>query len=63
MRYLLQLIIPALIVVGVVYLVMRQRNAAASGDGGSDTGAFMAILVVGAVVALGTAFALAALLE
>jgi hypothetical protein len=63
MRYLVQLIIPALIVVGVVYLVMRKQSAARAGDGGSDAGMVITILVLGAAVALGMAFALSALLD
>ena len=63
MRYLVQLIIPALIVVGVVYLVMRNSSAARAGDGGSDAGMVITILVLGAAVALGMAFALSALLD
>ncbi|MFX3657819.1 MAG: hypothetical protein ACN6I7_01370 [bacterium] len=63
MRYLVQLIIPALIVVGVVYLVMRSRSAARAGDGGSDAGMVITILVLGAAVALGMAFALSTLLD
>lgn len=63
MRYLVQLIIPALIVVGVVYLVMRNRSAARAGDGGSDAGMVITIMVLGAAVALGMAFALSTLLD
>ncbi len=63
MRYLIQLIIPALIFVGVVYLLTRQRGQSRAEDsadasGGSDTGAFLIILALGAAVAIGTAFAL-----
>ena len=64
MRYFIQLIIPALIFVGVVYLLTTrhrgQSRAEDSADesGGSDTGAFLIILALGAAVAIGTAFAL-----
>jgi hypothetical protein len=63
MRYFIQLIIPALIFVGVVYLLTRQRGQSrgkdrADASEGSDTGAFLIILAMGAVVAIGTAFAL-----
>jgi len=63
MRYFIQLIIPALIFVGVVYLLTRQRGQrrgedTADASGGSDAGAFLLILALGAAVAIGTAFAL-----
>lgn len=60
MRYFIQLIIPAVIFVGVVYLLTRRRgqSGAEDGAGGSDTGAFLLILALGAAVAIGTAFAL-----
>lgn len=67
MRYLVQLIIPALIFVGVVYLLSSRRrdrrDQDPAGTGGSDTPAFIAILAISAVVALGTAYALVALWE
>ena len=68
MRYLIQLIIPALIFVGVVYLLGRRRAQRPNQDsanprGASDTGAFLTILALGAVVALGTAFAVLSLWE
>lgn len=63
MRYFIQLIIPAVIFVGVVYLLTRQRGQRRMEDSadpseGSDTGAFLLILALGAAVAIGTAFAL-----
>jgi hypothetical protein len=61
MRYLVQLLIPALIFVGVVYLLTRRRrDASLEGEEkpASDTGAFIAILAVSALVALGTAYAM-----
>lgn len=65
MRYLVQFIIPVLLVLAVVYLVLR-RQRAGHGDEPherSDTGWFVVILVVGAAVALGVAWALVSLLE
>lgn len=72
MRYVIRLVIPALVFAGAVYLLTRRpRN-----DGttraedrnrdrrpGSDTGPFIAILIVSAVVALGTAYLLENLWE
>jgi len=58
MRYLVQFIVPALIFVGVVYLLARRRREAAraseqqAASGGSDTGAFLVILALGAAVAI-----------
>jgi hypothetical protein len=68
MRYFVRLIIPALIFVGVVYLLTRQRGERRKEDGhqspgSSDTGAFLVILALGAVVAIATAFALQAFWE
>jgi succinate dehydrogenase/fumarate reductase cytochrome b subunit len=65
MRYLVQFIIPALIFAGVVYFVMRWRRGADDTDtaGQSDTVSFIVILTLGALVALGAAWALVALLE
>lgn len=68
MRYLVQFVVPALIFVGVVYWLGRRRRAEAvrSADdrapGGSDTGAFLAILALGAVVAIAAFIALQALI-
>jgi len=68
MRYLVQFVVPALIFVGVVYWLGRRRRAEAarSADdrpsGGSDTGAFLAILALGAVVAIAAFVALQALI-
>jgi hypothetical protein len=56
MRYLVQFLVPALIVVVVVYLLARTKRGQdeASGEAGegSDTGMFIFILVVGATVAV-----------
>ncbi len=63
MRYLVQLLIPLLIFAGVVYLLTRRRKQPPAETGnaaedGSDTPAFLTILAISAVVALGTAYAL-----
>ena len=56
MRYLVQFLIPALIVVVTVYLLAKTKRGQdeASDDGGerSDTVTFILILVVGASVAV-----------
>lgn len=60
MRYLVQFLVPALIVVVVVYLLARtKRGQDEAGEGGSsDTGTFILILVVGATVAVLSFFVL-----
>ncbi len=64
MRYLVQFLVPALIFVGVVLLLTRQRQPGGSADpdrsarSGSDVAAFVIILALGAVVALGTGYLL-----
>ena len=73
MRYLAQFLIPALIVIAVVYLASRSRRqappgrepgqpaaGASAGTPAGDTATFIVILVVGAAVAVGTFFALGA---
>jgi len=66
MRYLVQFLVPGLIVVVVVYLLARtkrgQDEANESGEGASDTGTFILILVVGATVAILSFFLLQAAL-
>jgi hypothetical protein len=56
MRYMVQFLVPALIVVTVVYLLARtkrgQDEADEGTDAGSDTGTFILILLVGATVAV-----------
>ncbi len=59
-RYLIQFVIPALIFLGVVYAVTRHRRRQASGDGDDTAGTYLAILVIGAVVAVATPFVLQA---
>lgn len=67
MRYLVQFLIPALIFIGVVYLLTRPRRQdgerGAAPTEGSDTGAFIAILALGAIVALGTALVMSSFWE
>ncbi|MCZ6709232.1 MAG: hypothetical protein O7B25_02595 [Gammaproteobacteria bacterium] len=64
MRYLIQLLIPALIFIVVVYLAIRggrvrSSKAQTTAEGDSfDTGMFILILVIGAMVAVGVVFAL-----
>lgn len=66
MRYLAQLLVPALIVVAVVYLLARtkqgQDEAREAGDGSENT-TFVLILVVGAAVAVLAFFAMQAVLS
>jgi hypothetical protein len=64
MRYLIQLVIPALIFVGVVYLLSRRSDGGRDTDANaSDSGVFLIILTLGAIVAVATAFALQSLWE
>lgn len=65
MRYLILFVSAVLIFAGVVYLLTRSRrhfrreqSRPAGSDTDSDTGPFIVILLVSAVVALGTAFLL-----
>lgn len=55
MRYFVQFVIPALIFLGVVYVVTRKRRHSPDAN---DEGAavFLTILVIGAVVAVATLF-------
>jgi len=67
MRYVIQLLIPALLFAGVVYLLTRQRRGSAHVDAPreprSDTAAFIVILALGAIVALAAAFILQTVLD
>jgi hypothetical protein len=63
MRYLMQFLVPALILVTVVYLLGRTRRAGDQEPGQSDTGTFILILVVGAAVAVLSFFVLQAVLD
>ena len=65
MRSLIQFLVPALILVVVVYLLGRTRrgNSGSSDQAAdSDTGTFVLILVVGAVVAVLSFFVMQAIL-
>lgn len=66
MRYLVQFLVPALIVVVVVYLLARTKRGQDEADNGdrqsSDTGTFILILVVGATVAVLSFFVMQAAL-
>jgi uncharacterized iron-regulated membrane protein len=66
MRYVLQLLVPALLFAGVVYLLTRQRRGPADGEAASesrsDRAAFIAILALGALVALVAAYLLQTML-
>lgn len=64
MRYLAQFLVPALIVVVVVYLLARTKRGqdeAEDDAGASDTGTFVLILVVGATVAVLAFFVMGAI--
>ncbi|MEQ8859485.1 MAG: hypothetical protein RIC56_12630 [Pseudomonadales bacterium] len=68
MRYLLQLLIPALIFVAVVYVLTRARRGSTSepdrpAERTSDTGPFIVILAISALVALGTGYLLMSFLN
>ena len=55
MRYLVQFLIPALIFLGVVYIVTKKKRAQTGDDDPNNT--FLVILVIGAVVAVAVLFA------
>lgn len=66
MRYLVQFLIPALIFVGVVYALTRSRGREGEQTepgAGSDTPAFVIILLISGAVALGTAYLLFSVME
>jgi heme/copper-type cytochrome/quinol oxidase subunit 2 len=66
MRYLAQLIIPILIFIAVaLFANRRRRRRAEHGDAGqaSESAAFIAILTVGAIAAIGIAWATQSLWE
>lgn len=56
MRYLIQLVIPALIVIGVIYLASHGRREEESSPR-SDKAMFAFILVVGALITIAVIFA------
>ena len=55
MRYVVQFLIPALIFLGVLFVVTRKKRAQAEGDDSKNT--FLLILVIGAAVAVAALFA------
>ena len=57
MRYLIQFGIPALILLGVIYAFSKRRRAP-TGEHDDTTSVFLAILVIGAVVAVAIVFIL-----
>ena len=59
MRYLVQFLIPALIFLGVIYAVTRRRKHPNT-EGDDGAGVFLAILVIGATVAVAIMFILQA---
>ncbi len=66
MRYLVQLLIPALILLGVIWVIARSRRGATrsqSGEGSEilSTPAFLLILVIGAAFTVALLFAMGAL--
>ena len=66
MRYLAQFLIPALIIVTVIYLLARTRRGRGEPEDGippSDTGTFITILIVGASVAVAAFFVMGAILS
>ncbi len=65
MRYLVQLLIPTLILLGVIWVIARSRRGAARGAAGDgneilSTPAFLLILVIGAALAVALLFAMGA---
>ena len=63
MRYIIQFLVPALIVLGVVYMATRRRQQAIVERGSNETGIFILIIVIGSLVAVGVTFALGNYLE
>jgi len=65
MRYLLQLLVPALIVIGVIFVLLRNhsgrseaaRTSSRSGEN-SDKGMIIAIIIIGAAVAIAVVMAM-----
>ena len=61
MRYLIQFLIPALIVIGVAYLVARQKPQGEQSDGAVlSTPLFILVLVVGALFTLAILYVIGA---
>ena len=63
MRYIIQFLVPALIVLSVVYMATRRRQQAIVERGSNETGIFILIIVIGSLVAVGVTFALGNYLE
>lgn len=68
MRYLVQLLLPALILIGVIYAVARSRkkrppNAGSQGDELFSTPSFVLVLVVGAAFTVALLFGVGAWAE
>ena len=63
MRYVIEFLIPALIVIVVSVVLFRNRAAATASQGGEDTGTlstgtFVAILIIGATFTVALIYAL-----
>lgn len=68
MRYLVQLLLPALILIGVIYAVARSRkkrppNAGSQGEELLSTPSFLLVLVVGAAFTVALLFGVGAWAE
>ncbi len=63
MRHIIQFLVPALIVVAVVYMATRRRRQAVVEGRGSETGILVFIIVTGALVAMSVMFGLGNYLE
>lgn len=60
MRYLIQFVVPALILLAVIAIVSRSRR---QGDDEDGRGVFLVLLVIGAVAAVAILFAIQGYLE
>ncbi len=63
MRHIIQFLVPALIVVAVVYMATRRRRQAVVEGRGSEIGMLVFIIVTGALVAVSVMFGLGNYLE
>ncbi|MCZ6616525.1 MAG: hypothetical protein O7E57_00220 [Gammaproteobacteria bacterium] len=63
MRYFIQFLVPALIVLSAVYMATRRRQQAIVERDSNETGIFILIIVIGSLVAVGVTFALGNYLE
>ena len=57
MRYLVQLVIPLLIFLAVLVFATRRHRRSREATGTGDFGMFITILIIGAVAAIGIAWA------